>query len=144
MLWTALRAGKNHDHDHDEDHSHHSGCDACAAAASKKGMSGWLALAVGSVPCTGALLVLLFGMANDLLGPAILLVVSISFGMAVAMSGIGVLALLGRRFADRKFAGPGKHDRFARVADILGAIAVLLIGCGLFGLTLSLNSMQAP
>ena len=98
MLWTALRAGKNHDHDHDEDHSHHSGCDACAAAASKKGMSGWLALAVGSVPCTGALLVLLFGMANDLLGPAILLVVSISFGMAVAMSGIGVLALLGRRF----------------------------------------------
>jgi fructose-bisphosphate aldolase class II len=36
-------------------------------------------------------------MANNLLGPAILMVVAISAGMAVAMSGIGILAILGRR-----------------------------------------------
>ncbi|MEM9236187.1 MAG: DUF3299 domain-containing protein [Verrucomicrobiota bacterium] len=131
MLWKAVRAMKqSHSHDHD-----HDGCDACAAAAKEaKGVSGWLALAVGSVPCTGALLVLLFGMANDLLVPAILLVVAISAGMAVAMSGIGVLALLGRKAADRKLEGE-KGERFAQRARLVGAIAVLLIGCGLFALT---------
>ena len=47
-----------------------------------KGAGTWLALAVGVVPCTGALLVLLFGVANDLLFPAILMVAAISAGMA--------------------------------------------------------------
>ncbi len=139
MLWKALRAGQHtHAHaDEEEDHHHHhDGCDACASV-NAKGMSGWLALAVGSVPCTGALLVLLFGMANDLLMPAILLVVAISVGMAVAMSGIGVLALLGRRVADQRM-GREKSERFARKARVLGAAAVLLIGCGLFSLTWTL------
>lgn len=131
MLWQALRNGK---HSHDDPH-HHEGCCACAAAQkNNRGMGGWLALAVGSVPCTGALLVLLFGMANDLLGPAIFLVISISAGMAVAMSGIGVLALLGRRAADRHL-NQEKGERFARRARIIGAAAVLVIGCGLFALT---------
>ena len=140
MLWKALRAAK-HTHAHadgeEDHHHHHDGCDACAASVNAKGMSGWLALAVGSVPCTGALLVLLFGMANDLLVPAILLVVAISVGMAVAMSGIGVLALLGRRVADKRM-GREKSERFARKARVLGAAAVLLIGCGLFCLTWTL------
>lgn len=131
MLWKALKVAR---HSHEHDH-HHEGCDACAAAAKEaKGPGGWLALAVGSVPCTGALLVLLFGMANDLLGPAILMVVAISAGMAVAMSGIGVLALSGRRLAGRKL-DEVQEQRFARGASLVGAGAVLLIGCGLFALT---------
>jgi len=137
MLWRALRpVWQHHEHGDKADHHHHEGCDACAAAAKEaEGMSGWLALAVGSVPCTGALLVLLFGMANDLLGPAILLVVAISAGMAVAMSGIGVLALWGRRVADRKLESHTKREKFAHGARLMGALAVLLIGCGLFALT---------
>lgn len=105
-------------------------------------MSGWLALAVGSVPCTGALLVLLFGMANDLLVPAILMVVAIFVGMAVAMSGIGVLALLGRKLVDRRLEGnEEKHQRFANRARIVGAAVVLL---GLFGFTLSYEAGRIP
>ncbi|MGB5201812.1 MAG: hypothetical protein WBR56_18120, partial [Sedimenticolaceae bacterium] len=49
-------------------HDHHHDCLACAALEKKKkGAGTWLALAVGVVPCIGALLVLLFGVANDLL-----------------------------------------------------------------------------
>lgn len=136
MLWRAGKALRApHAHSHAHDHDHHEGCSACAAAASKGGLGNWLALAVGSVPCTGALLVLLFGMANDLLMPAILMVVAISAGMALAMSGIGVLALLGRRFADRRIDSPGKQKRFAGFARLAGALSVMLIGCVLFGVT---------
>ena len=151
MLWKAIRSARvesHHNHDHgggSEDH-HHDGCHACEAIEKRgKGPSAWLALAVGSVPCTGALLVLLFGMANDLLGPAIFMVVAISFGMAVAMSGIGVLAILGRRFVDRRLEeDEEKHHRFACWSRIAGAAAVLLIGVGLFSLTLSFDSGVAP
>ena len=101
MLRTAIRNARvKHSHDHKQDHEHagdeshhHEGCHACEALADNKGPSAWLALAVGSVPCTGALLVLLFGMANDLLVPAIFMVIAISAGMAIAMSCIGMLAI---------------------------------------------------
>jgi nickel/cobalt exporter len=88
---------------------------------------------------------LLFGMANNLLGPAVMMVVAISLGMAVAMSGIGVLAILGRKFVDRKLEGDvARHQRFAGRARIVGAAAVLLVGLSLFGLTLTLDSLPQP
>ena len=90
------------------------------------------------VPCTGALLVLLFGVANDLLFPAILMVAAISTGMAIAMSGIGVLAILGRRMAFRRMKDDeAKRTRFTSGLRIAGAALVLLIGTLLFGLTYS-------
>ena len=107
-----------------------------------KGAGTWLALAVGVVPCTGALLVLLFGVANDLLFPAILMVAAISAGMAIAMSGIGVLAILGRRMAFRRMKDDeAKRARFTSGLRIAGATVVLMIGTLLFGLTYS-NSGQ--
>lgn len=142
MVWRALRdrkAAAHHDHGHSDDHVHdHSdggSCLACAAhAKNRKGLTGWLALAVGAVPCTGALLVLLFGMAHDLLGPAILLVAAISLGMAVAMSGIGVLAIVSRRAIDRRLE-PGRRSNFANSARFAAALVVLFIGGSLFVMT---------
>ena len=133
MLWKALLAPTEHSH-HDHEHGHR-GCCACSALENRRGPSAWLALAVGAVPCTGALLVLLFGMANGLLGPAILLVIAISLGMAVAMSGIGLLAITSRRMLDRRMDHAGS-TRFAERARIAGAALILLIGVGLFTLTL--------
>ena len=139
-------AGHDHHHeshdDHHDDHAHHD-CLACSALEKKtKGAGTWLALAVGVVPCTGALLVLLFGVANDLLFPAILMVAAISAGMAIAMSGIGVLAILGRRMAFRRMKDDeAKRARFTSGLRIAGATVVLLIGTLLFGLTYS-NSGQ--
>jgi len=139
MLWKAIQGERKragHEHDHNHNHHHEGGCHACEAIARReKGPTGWLALAVGSVPCTGALLILLFGMANNLLGPAILMVVAISVGMAAAMSGIGILAILGRRSIDRRLNVERRAD-FASRACIAAAALVFLIGSGLFSMTL--------
>ena len=148
MLRSAIQAMRQsrktaHSHaGHDHHHEHHY-CLACAALENKKkGPGTWLALAVGVVPCTGALLVLLFGVANDLLFPAILMVAAISTGMAIAMSGIGVLAILGRRMAFRRVKDDdARRARFTSGLRIAGAALVLMIGTLLFGLTYS-NSGQ--
>jgi len=96
-------------------------------------MAGLLSLAVGAVPCTGALLVLLFGMANDLLLPSIALVVAISLGMALALSGVGIAAILGRRLLDHRIGGdePRRH-RMATTLRVGAAASVSLVGCLLF------------
>ncbi|SPJ29196.1 HoxN/HupN/NixA family nickel/cobalt transporter [Falsiruegeria mediterranea] len=143
----------HHDHGHDHDHAHHhghahhthdahSGCAACASAAAAESSGGWLAASVGVVPCTGALLVMLFGLANDLIWPAILMVVFISIGMAVAMSAIGVAALWGRQWAASKFdAGSKGLERFELGIRFAGAMCVLAIGLVLFSVTWSLSPM---
>ena len=66
-------------------------CSACDGANS---ISGWLALAVGAVPCSGALLVLLYGLANDMLWQSIAMVLAISTGMAMTLTWIGVMSIL--------------------------------------------------
>lgn len=155
MLYRAIQAARRsrksgepgaeeHDH-HAHAHGHHD-CLACTALERKGRSQGTLlALAVGVVPCTGALLVLLFGMANNLLFPAILMVGAISAGMAIAMSGIGVLAILGRRVAFRLMkVDDARAVRFSCGLRIAGAAVVLLIGCLLFGFTFSNPQPLAP
>ncbi|MCP4821758.1 MAG: DUF3299 domain-containing protein [Shimia sp.] len=158
MLWqamSALRAHRkrvaqashdhghshhDHDHHHHHDDHHHSGCSACAAAQAPKG-SGWIAASVGIVPCTGALLVMLFGLANDLIWPAILMVVFISAGMALAMSAIGVAALWGRQLAERNLAtDPQRRARFELGARFAGAACVFAVGLVLFSVTWTTHS----
>lgn len=149
MMWQAVRAVRvvratpahgrhNHDHAAHDHHSHdhaHAGCAACAAASSQRG-GGWVAAAVGSVPCTGALLVMLFGLANDLVVPAVFMVIAISAGMAVAMSAIGIAALWGRGWVETRFAPSDRgRTRFELGARMVGAACVLVIGLLLFNLT---------
>ena len=152
LLWQAVRGalssrreavsahhpdGSCDPHGHHHGAVPHGGCSACAAATASKG-SGWIAASVGLVPCTGALLVMLFGLANDLVGPAILMVMAISAGMAVAMAAIGVLAIWGRNLAKRRLARRGGQARsFEQGARLVGSTCVLAIGTLLFALTLS-------
>ena len=139
MLWRAVAAiraqrvvgAADHAHHH---HSHaHAGCAACAATSDAGRGGGWIAAAVGAVPCTGALIVMLFGLANDLVVPAILMVVAISAGMALAMAAIGVAAILGRNWAEERVAfEPDRRAWFEARARIAGAACVLVIGAVLF------------
>ncbi|MEM9136740.1 MAG: DUF3299 domain-containing protein [Cyanobacteria bacterium P01_F01_bin.42] len=108
---------------------------------------GWLALAIGAVPCSGALLVLLYGLANNLLWPSVAMVISISGGMAVTLGWIGAMAIIGNRYGQKLtvrrqrtspgvIKRPGLHVSLAQSGQVIGASFVSLLGMGLFFLTL--------
>ena len=134
-------AGTDHDHRH-----HHHGC-GCGHAHHQqtKGLAGLLSLAVGAVPCTGALLVLLYGLANDLLWFSVIMVAAISLGMAITLSAIGVVAILGRRGIDRKLGGRARQrERVALGLRVAGAATVALVGGGMFMLTANTTGPTSP
>ncbi len=98
-----------------------------------------LAVIAGMVPCTGAILVMLFALANDILLFGIILVAAISAGMALTMSTIGAVTVLFRR------AVVGAADRFsaaerpvALALEHAGAILILSVGIIFFSATLAL------
>ncbi|MGD8293586.1 MAG: DUF3299 domain-containing protein [Desulfobacterales bacterium] len=142
MLWRALR-GMRSEQQQDglcniEEHvGHHHGSCACGSISRHNDTPiGWLALAAGAVPCTGAILVLLFGMTHDLLVPAVLMVVMMSLGMAISMSCIGILAILGRNYTERRFIkNDTMRESFNRSLQVGAASLILFIGITLFTLT---------
>lgn len=109
----------------------HGGHDACCNHA-KGGEVGMLSMAVGAIPCTGAILVLLYALANDILFEGVILVAAISAGMAFTMSLLGVLSILFRRVMTRWFESSGGRGTLSISLNFVGAIAVTLIGVGLF------------
>jgi ABC-type nickel/cobalt efflux system permease component RcnA len=64
--------------------------------AGERAREGALSLGVGLVPCTGAVLILLYAIANDILFAGVLLVVAIAAGMAITMGALGVLSIVAR------------------------------------------------
>ena len=109
----------------------------CLNCVEPKRASDWLSLAVGSVPCSGALLILLYGAANNLLWPSIVMVIAISLGMAITLGWIGTLALMGRNYVDRNARlGAQRYHRWHQWLKFAGSGCVLLLGLGLFGITL--------
>jgi nickel/cobalt exporter len=112
------------------------GC-RCLNCFSSARTGGWLAMAIGAVPCSGALIVLLYGLANNMLGISIALVVAISIGMAIALSTIGILAILGRQTIDRQFKNRARQQAIAAGLRFVGAVLVFMVGSSLFMLTLT-------
>jgi nickel/cobalt transporter (NicO) family protein len=113
-------------------HGHH-GPDA----GRERVQQGGLSLGVGLVPCTGAVLILLYAMANDILFAGVLLAIAIAAGMAITMGGLGLVAVIARQtVAGRLQARGGGNGRLAAVSDYGGALAIMAIGAGLFWATL--------
>jgi hypothetical protein len=113
------------------------GC-RCLTCGDRPGPEGWLLLAVEAVPCSGSLLVLLYGLANNLLGPAVLMVVAIAVGMALTLSGIGLTAIWGSRMAHRRLGLTGQRQQsFLQAVRVAGAGSIFLLGLLLFTTTLT-------
>jgi nickel/cobalt transporter (NicO) family protein len=101
--------------------------------APERAEQGALSLGVGLVPCTGAVLILLYAMANDILLAGMLLVTAIAAGMAITMGALGLLSVIARGAVARRIEGSGNGEgRLAVAMDYAGALAITTLGAGLF------------
>jgi nickel/cobalt transporter (NicO) family protein len=112
--------GAAHDHGHDHDHPHHHHDPKPAKLNTK------LIIATGLTPCASAIIILLFALANDALGIGMIAVVALTVGMALTISLIGVLTVLGRRavlaLVDK--VGVESHRLEEKLA-IIGALVII-------------------
>ena len=134
MLWQAGRGlagrqvadlcehGHNHAHGAAHDHGH----------GSERARQGALSFAVGLVPCTGATLVMLYALANGIVGAGILMVVGIGLGMAAAMAAIGVATILARRAALARLAAARGDGITSRILQLAAGLAICLLGALMF------------
>jgi ABC-type nickel/cobalt efflux system permease component RcnA len=100
---------------------------------------GWVqalaSVGVGLIPCTGALLVMLYAVANEMIPTGMVLILAIAAGMAITMSGLGVLTILARhRVLGWAESSDRRPSRTRWVLEIGGAVvltvfsSLLLIG----------------
>jgi ABC-type nickel/cobalt efflux system permease component RcnA len=131
MLVETARGGLHrHVHAHGHAHGH--------AGGHEHRPQGLLSLGVGVVPCTGAILVMLFALANGILLAGFLLVAAIAVGMTITMAALGVFAIVARsavtRWAERGVGREGTAGRVGAALEYAGAVAIILIGIVLFWL----------
>jgi ABC-type nickel/cobalt efflux system permease component RcnA len=128
MLVGAWRGtgGHHHHHHHDHDHHHHGG---------GTGHRRLLALAAGFVPCSGAILILTFAIANGILASGLAMVLAIALGMALTLAGLGLASMLLHHQVAVRFAGRGRAARWLR---LVGPLLILVIGGLLFLAELSI------
>lgn len=136
MLYQAIRAsfgsspGTGADHNHNHSHGHgHGHSHGHSHGGSIEG--GILAFAAGVVPCPGAVLIMLYAVANDMIYPGFILVVAMSLGIGLTICSLGVGAILARQSALRLVDSATGHGGVVVVRHALnytGAVFVTLIG----------------
>jgi ABC-type nickel/cobalt efflux system permease component RcnA len=149
----------HHDHHHDHGHHHHDGAhhghahhhhdghghvhdEHCGHShgpepAELAGPGGWkrgltAVVAVGARPCSGAILVLVFALAQGLFWAGVAATFIMGLGTAITVAAIAVFAASARDLA-RRFAvsRPGGGMLLLRGIEVAAAIAVVLFGAGL-------------
>ena len=119
---TVIDGGRGHRHGHDHGHGHGHG-------TSLEG--GILALAAGMVPCPGAVLIMLYAVANDMIYPGFMLVGAMSLGIGLSICVLGVGAILARQTATRVMESSGGSRGVAALRNAMnfaGATFVTLVG----------------
>ena len=127
----------HHDHDH-HDHAHHGHAPAPHHDHGGQRSGFAAALVAGAVPCTGAVLVLVYciGQGVPLLGLAFVLLIGL--GMAATLTGFGLIGMFARRRALAIAArGEGgtegtRASLWRRSLDLLGPALIMGIGTLLF------------
>ncbi len=125
--------GHSHDHVHDEHCGHSHGPEPAQLA----GPGGWwrgitAVVAVGARPCSGAILVLVFALAQGLFWAGIAATFIMGLGTAITVAAIATFAVgargLAQRFAKSR-AGGGML--LLRGIEVAAAVLVVLFGAGL-------------
>jgi nickel/cobalt transporter (NicO) family protein len=131
--------GHDHHHDHDHNHVHdeHCGHSHGPSPSELAGPDGWkrglsAIFAVGIRPCSGAILVLVFALAQGLFWAGIAATFVMGIGTAITVSTIAIVAVSARGLAQRLSAGSdGGGTLFMRGIEFGAAGLVLLFGLGL-------------
>jgi nickel/cobalt transporter (NicO) family protein len=134
--------GHDHHHDHHRDHDGHVHDEHCGHSHGPEpsdlaGPGGWLRglaaiVAVGLRPCSGAILVLVFALAQGMFWAGIAATFVMGLGTAITVATIAVLAVFARDVAQRlSSAGEGSGALIMRGIEFGAAGLVLLLGAGL-------------
>ena len=131
----------HHDHDHDHGHGHvhdeHCGHSHGPAPSELAGPGGWrrgfaAILTVGIRPCSGAILVLVFALAQGLFWAGVAATLLMGLGTAITVAAIAVIAVSAKDIAQRLSTGrDGGGALFMRGVEFGAAGLVLLFGVGL-------------
>ena len=144
-------------HDHHDDHDHHGGHAACGhagcghahapdprAVAGRSGRKALSAvLAVGLRPCTGAIIVLVFALAQKLFWAGVVSAYVMGLGTAITVAALASLAVGAKGLALRLSGRMGPSGRLHRAVEIAAAVAVFLFGALLFAGALMSGGMPA-
>jgi nickel/cobalt transporter (NicO) family protein len=129
MLATAIRrrggeaaACRQHGHEHSHGHSRGEG-------AHGTGEQRLLAIAAGFLPCSGAILILVFALTNGILLTGLAMTLFIALGMGLTLALLGIASVLAHRQIAGRFAG---HARLGGLLALLGPILITGIGALLF------------
>ena len=94
---------------------------------------GLVSFCVGLVPCTGAILIMLFALANDMVFTGTVMVAAIAAGMAVTMSVLGIVGILARQVVlSRVEAAERRRSAVALALECAGALIILTVSSVLF------------
>lgn len=119
LLWRTYRRSKNQAFENIKENA-------------KNDKSQWLlALSIGIIPCTGALLILFYAMAKQMLFIGIASVFFMVLGMAVTLSAIGAVYIIARQKISC-FTVPKKRKKSIIIFHYLGTGLIALIGSFLF------------
>jgi nickel/cobalt transporter (NicO) family protein len=129
--------GHDHGHDHEHVHDEHCGHSHGPTPDQLAGPGGWqrglgAIFAVGLRPCSGAILVLVFALAQGLFWAGIAATFVMGLGTAITVATIAVVAVSARGLAQRLSAGSeGRGALVMRGIEFAAAGLVLLFGIGL-------------
>jgi nickel/cobalt exporter len=125
-------------HDHDDDDEGHAWGHAHAPEPAELAGKHWLRqglgaiVAVGLRPCSGAIIVLVFALAQGLFWIGVASTFAMGLGTAITVTAIATLAVGARRFAGRLAqAQPGAGMLMLRGLETAAAAAIIVFGVAL-------------
>jgi nickel/cobalt exporter len=127
----------HHGHAHVHDHGDHAGHSHGPEPQELAGPGGWqrgfaAIVAVGLRPCSGAILVLVFALAQGLFWAGVLSTFVMGLGTAITVAAIATLAIGAKKFAKRLARQPTGFGSLAlRGIEVAAAALVLLFGLAL-------------
>jgi nickel/cobalt exporter len=125
------------DHDHDHDDGHAWGHAHAPEPAELKGRGWWkrglsAIVAVGLRPCSGAILVLVFALAQGLFWVGVASTFAMGLGTAITVAAIATLAVMARGLAGRfAKAKPGAGMILLRGLETAAALVIVVFGAAL-------------